>query len=157
MDFPCYTWIVDNSFRIAILADCIPLPNWIENGVRNLLAVSHCGLVAGKIIIFFKNSQQPTPIELYERITAFPQKELLEKYQFGATANIFTWREVIEKVGYFNKNLRSRGDLEWGKRVFAHGYQQIYAEDVCVLHPARYSWRELYKRTMRMAGGIYDL
>lgn len=138
-------------------ADCIPYPNWIENGVRNLLQVPNCGLVAGKIEVFFKDTQRPTPVELYESITAFPQKQLLKNRRFGATANVFTFSEVIEKVGRFNANLKSGGDVDWGRRVFAHGYKQVYAEDACVRHPARHSFQQLYKRTIRLAGGSYDL
>ncbi len=138
-------------------ADCIPSANWIENGVRNLLQTPNCGLVIGKIEIFFKNPNQITPVELYESITAFPQKELLEKHKGGATANVFTFRSVIEQVGLFNARMKSSGDLEWGQRVYAAGYKQIYADDTCVAHPARSSFAELYKRTVRLAGGIYDL
>jgi len=138
-------------------ADCIPSANWIENGVQNLLQTPNCGLVIGKIEIFFKNPNQITPVELYESITAFPQKELLEKYKGGATANVFTFRSVIEQVGLFNARMKSNGDLEWGQRVYAAGYKQIYADDTCVAHPARSSFAELYKRTIRLAGGLYDL
>ncbi len=138
-------------------ADCIPASTWIENGVKNLLQVPNCGLVAGKIEVFFKNPQRPTPVELYESIAAFPQKQWLKNRRFGATANIFTSRAVIENVGGFNKQLKSSGDVEWGRRVFDRGYQQVYAEDVCVRHPARHSFKELYKKTIRLAGGSYDL
>lgn len=138
-------------------ADCIPAPNWIENGVRNLLQVLNCGLVAGKIEIFFKDPSHTTPVELYESITAFPQEKLLFKQKGGATANIFTFKNVIQQVGLFNPNLKSNGDLEWGQRVYASGYQQIYADDTCVAHPARSSFEELYKRTIRLVGGVYDL
>ncbi len=137
-------------------ADCIPDPNWIQNGVRKLLEVPNCGLVAGRIEIFFRDSHYPTAVELYESITAFNQEHFLKNSQFGATANIFTFKEVIENVGDFNKNLKSGGDVEWGRRVFAYGYHQVYAEDASIRHPARYSWQELSERTIRMAGGIYD-
>lgn len=138
-------------------ADCIPRPNWIENGVNNLQQVPNCGLVAGKIEIFFKNPDRLTTVELYESIMALTQKEFLEKHQYGATANVFTWRSVIEKVGVFDANLKSSGDLEWGQRIASFGYKQIYADDTCVAHPARYSFNQLYKRTIRHAGGVYDL
>lgn len=138
-------------------ADCLPVSDWLEKGVKNLLQVDNCGLVAGKVEIFFKEPQQATPVELYESITAFPQKKLLEKHHYGATANLFTFRKVIEQVGCFNANLKSNGDVDWGRRVFAQGYQQVYAEEVCVYHPARQSFEQLYKRTIRLAGGSYDL
>jgi glycosyltransferase involved in cell wall biosynthesis len=138
-------------------ADCIPAANWIEQGVKNLRQIPNCGLVAGKIEIFFKNPQQLTTVELYESIMALPQKEFLEKHQYGATANVFTFRSVIDKVGCFDASLKSSGDVEWGQRVASFGYKQIYAEDTCVSHPARYSFNDLYKRTLRHAGGYYDL
>ncbi|MEQ8384036.1 MAG: glycosyltransferase [Coleofasciculus sp. A1-SPW-01] len=138
-------------------ADCIPASDWIEKGVSNFLQDPNRGLVAGKIEIFFKDSNQITAIELYESITAFPQKELLEKYQYGAAANIFTSRYVLERVGLFDERFKSNGDVEWGRRVFSQGYKPIYADDTCVAHPARHSLRQLYKRTIRLAGGLYAL
>lgn len=137
-------------------ADCVPTPNWIEKGVGALLNTPNCGLVAGRIEIFFKHSQ-PTPVELYESITAFPQKQLLERRHYAAAANIFTFKAVLEKIGLFDATLKSNGDVEWGQRVFSHGYQQIYTNEACVYHPARYSFQQLYKRTIRLAGGVYDL
>jgi glycosyltransferase involved in cell wall biosynthesis len=138
-------------------ADCIPSETWIEQGVKNLLQSPNCGFVAGKIKIFFKDADRLTAVELYEYLTALPQQDFLTKYHFGATANLFTFRAVIDKVGMFNSNLKSSGDLEWGQRVYDLGYQQIYAVDVCVAHPARHSFRQLYLRTIRIAGGQHDL
>jgi glycosyltransferase involved in cell wall biosynthesis len=137
-------------------SDCIPTPNWIENGVKNLLQFPNCGLVAGKMEIFCKNPEKPTPVELYESITAFPQQQLLETKKGAATGNLFTFKNVIDRVGVFNANLKSNGDLEWGQRVYSAGYQQVYADDTCVAHPARSSFKELYKRTVRLVGGSYD-
>ncbi len=138
-------------------ADCIPCADWIERGIKNLLQVPNCGLLVGKIEIFFKTDKKVTPVELYESIAAFPQKEFLEKYRGGATANLFTYRNVIERVGLFKTTLKSGGDIEWGQRVYSFGYQQIYSDEVCVKHPARYSFEQIYKQTIRIAGGVYDL
>ncbi len=106
--------------------------------------------------IFYKNTEKPTPVELYESITAFPQQQLLETKKGAATGNLFTFKNVIDRVGVFNANLKSNGDLEWGYRVYSAGYQQVYADDTCVAHPARSSFKELYKRTVRLVGGSYD-
>jgi glycosyltransferase involved in cell wall biosynthesis len=139
-------------------ADCIPALDWIENGVQNLLSVPNCGLVAGKIEMFFQNPNQLTTVELYESVMVLAQQqEFVEKYQYGATANVFTFKHIIDRVGAFDASLKSSGDMEWGQRVASFGYKQIYAEDTCVAHPARYSFKQLYKRTRRHAGGHYDL
>ncbi len=136
-------------------ADCIPAPDWIERGLDQL-QTPNCGQVVGKVKLFFADSQHPTAVELYESLTAFPQERLLREFHGGATANVLTWRHVIDRVGNFNTRLKSNGDLEWGNRVFEAGYNQIYAVDVQVSHPTRRSFEELHKRSVRLAGGVFD-
>ncbi|PSN16651.1 glycosyl transferase family 2 [filamentous cyanobacterium CCT1] len=138
-------------------ADCIPAADWLERGVARLRQDPNCGQVVGRINLFFVDPQRPTAVELYESLTAFPQERLLREQHGGATANVFTWRWVIDRVGPFDLQLKSNGDLEWGRRVFEAGFQQIYADDVQVGHPARRSLEELYRRTVRLAGGHYDV
>jgi glycosyltransferase involved in cell wall biosynthesis len=139
-------------------SDCIPATDWIEKGVANLLHVPKCGLVAGKVDLFFKNPDKPTAVELYDSILLnHPQKEFIERERFGATANVFTFRSVIDNVGSFDDTLKSCADQEWGWRVFSFGYHQIYADDTCVAHPARYSLHELSKKIVRVIGGSHDL
>lgn len=135
-------------------ADCIPAVDWLERGVAHLCCHPNCGLVAGQVNLFFR-SAEANSIELYESVTAFPQQKLLCQHRGAATANVFTFRAVMDAVGPFNAELRSHGDLEWGQRVFSAGYQQIYAADVCVAHPARYTFGQLHRRTVRLAGGAF--
>lgn len=138
-------------------ADCIPDPDWIEKGVETLLNIPECGLVGGKIELFFKEPEKPTAVELFERIELnFAQEAKLEKYQFAMTANLFTFRSVIEKIGDFDSSLKSGGDRQWGQRVFAAGYKQAYAEDARVAHPARHTFPDLRKRLTRLVGGGFD-
>ena len=135
-------------------SDCIPALNWIERGVLFLQDNPECRLVGGEIKLFFKNPNSPTGVEIYESLTGFPQKEYIEEAQFGATANVFTYRTVFDDVGYFDSDLKSGGDSEWGKRVSKAGYQLHYADDVLVNHPARSTYSELYKKTVRVMGGL---
>jgi len=137
-------------------ADCLPATDWLAEGVRQLTQHPNCGQVIGEIELFFADCTNPTPVELYEQITAFPQERLLQELHGGATANLLTWRTVMEVVGPFDPQLKSNGDLEWGQRVHAHGYPQIYAASVRVLHPARSSWSGLAVRTRRLVGGQYE-
>lgn len=137
-------------------ADCIPATDWLAEGVQQLTQHPDGGQVVGQIELFFADPKHPTPVELYEQITAFPQERLLQELHGGATANLFTWRKVVTAVGPFDPQLKSNGDLEWGQRVHAHGYPQIYAASVRVLHPARSSWSELAVRTRRLVGGQYE-
>jgi len=139
-------------------SDCIPVNDWIEKGVKYLTKMPNCGLVAGRIEMFFKDPNHPNLCELYDRfVMDFPQKAFLEKRGAAFTANIFTWKHVLDKVGYFLTDLKSFGDQEWGKRVHGAGYGQIYADDACVYHPTRYTMADLHRRTLRLSGGIYDM
>lgn len=137
-------------------ADCIPALDWIEKGVETLLKVPNCGLAVGQIHLLFENPTRTTLVELYESLTAFRQAEYVQKYKGGATANLFTFKQVIDRVGVFNAKLKSGGDLEWGRRVHALGYQQVYASEACVSHPARSSLTQLQRKVRRVAGGVYD-
>ena len=138
-------------------ADCIPARDWLEKGVGNLLRAPGCGLVAGRIEIFFKDPARPTAVELYEKRIALAQRRYVEIYGFGATANVFTFRRTFEEAGLFIEELKSGGDLEWSRRVAEGGRDVIYAADTLVRHPARSSLSQLYRKLARSTGGLYDL
>lgn len=139
-------------------ADCIPAPDWIEQGIAILQQTPNCGFIAGKIKITFQEADRPTAVELYESLWyPLSQQEFVETEHFGATANVFTRTEVLQQIGVFDSALKSNGDREWGQRVYAAGYTLRYAETVCVDHPARHSLAQLHSRARRIMGGRYDL
>jgi glycosyltransferase involved in cell wall biosynthesis len=138
-------------------SDCIPASDWIEKGVKTWLKTPNCGLVAGRIDLFFKNPNKITAEELYDSMTNLQQKHYLDKKQFGATANIFTSKEIFEDIGLFNQKLKSGGDKEWGNRVFKAGYKQVYANNAIILHPARCSLRDLSKKMSRITEGTFTI
>lgn len=138
-------------------SDCIPEPVWLEKGIERFLAAANCGLVGGSIRIFPKDPERPTTAELYEMLLAFPQEKYIKSDNYGATANVFTSRAVLDKVGPFNDNLQSGGDMEWGKRVAAEGFTLVYAEEVCINHPARHTFAELQTKAHRIIRGHYRI
>lgn len=137
-------------------SDCMPHMTWIENGVNLFLKNPNCGFICGKIELTFKNPLNLTSVELYEKTTYLNQEEYV-KHRFGSTANLITSRQVIDKIGIFNSTLASGGDLEWGRRVSSYGYKLVYGDAVCVYHPARHSFTQLYRRMTRISGGHYEL
>ena len=137
-------------------ADCLPAADWLAEGVAALEADPACGLVAGNVRIFARDALAPTSVEQYELLFGFPQAHYVS-VGFGATANLFTRREVFERVGRFRAELQSGGDREWGLRVKAAGYGLFYLESARVDHPARRSWRELVKKTTRTNRGMFEL
>lgn len=138
-------------------SDCLPASDWLEKGVHIASETPNCGLVGGQMDIFPKDPNKPTPVELYDQVLAFPQKHFIEVGHFSVTANLFTFREVFDDVGFFCEDMFSGGDTEWSRRVYNKGYQLIYADDVVVAHPARRSLENLLKKSKRYAGGSYLL
>ena len=137
-------------------SDCIPAKNWLETGIRYLLSVPNCGLAAGRIQFFFKDPYRPTSVEIFDSMINLQQEKYVTENNFGATANLFTFKQIFEDIGFFNSDLKSGGDVEWGLRVSAQGYSLLYAEESCVAHPTRYSLRQLAKKIIRQTGGAYD-
>lgn len=130
-------------------SDCVPMPDWIERAVARL--ANGADRVAGRVELFFR-SETLTWAEIYEKAFAFNQ-EISAQYGCSVTANMVTWRKHFDTVGLFNEGLLSGGDNEWGRRASKLGVGVVYAEDVCVKHPARHSIRDLLKKRRRQAGG----
>jgi glycosyltransferase involved in cell wall biosynthesis len=137
-------------------SDAVPEATWLEKGVSLFHSTHNCGFVAGKVDVYSKDPDKPNAFERYEKAVSHRQEDYIGKHNFGATVNLFSSKQVYEKVGLFDANLKSRGDLEWGQRVVNSGYIPVYTEEAVVRHPARRSLRELFKRNVRLAGGRVD-
>ena len=137
-------------------SDCLPNFNWIEEGVRSLLSTDNCGLVGGKIEFYFKDRENPTAAELYDSHNSLQQQNYIEEKKYAATANMFTFKHIVEKIGLFDSDLKSGGDCEWGTRVFDAGYKLLYSENIIVKHPAR-SFHNLASKVVRITEGHFIL
>lgn len=138
-------------------ADCIPAHNWLETGVRRLQETPNCGLVAGRIELFYQNPNNPSPSELYDMLFEFNQKHFLEQDHYGATANVFTYRQVLDDVGMFSTELKSGGDFQWGQKVYRAGYRMVYGDEVVIRHPTRSKLRDLMTKAQRVIEGHFVL
>ena len=135
-------------------ADCIPDENWLRAGVDELLAHPDCAFVAGDINIKYRTAHSPTPAERYDRLFNLRQKEYVESHGFGATANLFAFKRTFQSVGLFNSCLFSSGDLEWCRRATTNGLRGYFSAKAVVDHPARRSFGELFRKELRIAGGM---
>jgi glycosyltransferase involved in cell wall biosynthesis len=137
-------------------ADCLPAADWIECGVTAVRRLSAGGMIGGRIDLTNRDPEKPTAAELYDSVLGFPQKSFI-RWGFAATANLFTTRATVARVGLFDETLMSSGDLEWGQRLRARGLAQEYADDVRVSHPARPTLGALFRKILRVAGGNQQL
>jgi glycosyltransferase involved in cell wall biosynthesis len=138
-------------------ADCLPAPDWLEKGLAALRADPPPALVAGRIDVFSADPKRPTAVECFERVAAFPQRTFVERWHFGATANVFTTRAVMDQIGPFNPELQSGGDMDWGRRVHAAGLPVVYNDTPAIAHPARRTLAELRSKEERVARGARAL
>jgi glycosyltransferase involved in cell wall biosynthesis len=134
-------------------SDCLPMRDWLERGVRRLLARPNCGQIGGRVQVFLRHPERPTAVEVYEALRAFPQKRYVEQEHYAVTANMFTFRSVYDAVGPFDERMISGGDNEWGQRVHRHGLDQAYCDTAIVLHPARRSFDTLGAKVRRTSTG----
>lgn len=133
-------------------SDCIPDKKWVAEGVKALDNNPTFGRIAGKIQLHFKSDKRTTA-DLYEMVYAFNQELYVKNDGTCVTANLFTYRYVLDSVGLFNENLLSGGDYDWSIRAQKAGYSILYAEDVKVSHPARGDMKELITKAKRVGGG----
>nr|WP_268762280.1 glycosyltransferase [Halorubrum saccharovorum] len=97
---------------------------------------------------------EDTLVGRYNAHTGFPVKQYLEEEHYAPTCALLVRREVFEEVGLFDARLISGGDREFGERVHEAGYDQGYAENATVYHPARTSFKSLAKKNFRVGRGF---
>ncbi|MBU0677409.1 MAG: glycosyltransferase [Verrucomicrobia bacterium] len=141
--------------RGALLAftdsDCVPQPEWLSAGLSGL--VRSGAICGGGAIEFFYRSKKPNIYELSDSLTKLNQQHYVEEIGFAATANFFARRELFEQHGVFQASLISGGDFEFGRRLTSEGVKMIYIADAKILHPARASFGEILKKSVRVAEG----
>jgi glycosyltransferase involved in cell wall biosynthesis len=125
-------------------------PHWLRHGL-DILGGSGIAYVGGKVSV--DAGQNPSAWERYDAATAFPVEWYLAAMNYAPTANLFVKRAVFDKVGLFNSSLRSGGDREFGQRVAAAGYRQIYCAAATTFHPVR-NRQQLVQKRKRTGSGM---
>lgn len=132
-------------------ADCRPHASWLSAGLADLDS-SGGALLAGRVATYARH-HPPTPVELFEVETAFPQEKYVTTMSFGVTANLFVRRDVFDAVGPFDDHLLSGGDREFCERAVRRGHRIAYSAAAVVDHPARASASELATKAERVIAG----
>jgi glycosyltransferase involved in cell wall biosynthesis len=130
-------------------ADCIPAPDWIEQGVA-AFGPAEVDLIAGAIRIPL--GDRPSAVSLVDAARHLNQ-ELYFSRGYGATANMWVRRTVFEEIGGFNEQLLSGGDWEFGLRTREAGKKLEYVPAASVDHPPRARPSELVRKGYRIGLG----
>lgn len=131
-------------------ADCVPEAEWLLAGVTCLLRGAD--RVAGNIELVRQRSVGRGTY-LYQEAFAFDVQADLNDKAHVATANMFTWKHVLDRIGPFDESAFSGGDKEWSSRFLDSGLHTVLCPEATVLHPAR-SFIELVWHRKRLAGAV---
>ena len=115
-------------------SDCIPEPDWLENGLAQLEAAGPFAVAAGRIHFIV-----PDRRTVWTLIDMDTTKDHEREVQIGnaETANLILSRELFEAIGGFDDSIPEHGDFEFAKRCVDSGANLIYAPDVRLWHPTR--------------------
>lgn len=130
-------------------SDSHPAETWLENGVRALL-INNADLVAGKVSFIFKNHDDL--YEAHDSITNMQQKRKVFENKQAATANLFSRKNVFDKIGFFPGKVASGGDIAWTGKATSNGLKLIYESSAESFHPTR-NKEQLLSKQIRVGYG----
>lgn len=135
-------------------ADCIPHEDWIRNGVE-VLTRENVDIVAGSVCMCLSNDA--SAIQMYDKYFGINQRFFAMHCNFGATANLFATRTIVQQVGGFDSGVRSGGDVKFCKMALASGGKLIFSNTSIVDHPVRKTLKENLKKVVRVYTGLAQI
>jgi glycosyltransferase involved in cell wall biosynthesis len=134
-------------------SDCLPSPTWLYEGTKSL-EKDLATIVGGKIEYLDPPGRTLNTFERFEEAFFLlnKQKYLVESLSVSATANTFALKDVFRRVGLFDPNLMNFADGDWTQRAVRAGEVLRYSELAVVRHPRRSTYREVRRKTKRIAG-----
>ncbi|MEQ1929094.1 MAG: glycosyltransferase [Parvularculaceae bacterium] len=126
-------------------ADCVADERWLAEGVRSLEGADLSG---GDVMVTVADEARPSPVEAFEKVFAFRQRDYVARKKFSVTANLFVTREALEKTGPFTHGLSE--DLDFCRRAVALGFRLAFNARSIIGHPARRDWSELVRKWDRL-------
>lgn len=132
-------------------ADCLPAADWLERGLGQL-EVRGVDILGGGIEMPL--SKRPSLAELLDATAGLDQELYVNELGFVATANAFVRREVFDRIGGFNAQLISGGDVEFSRRGTEAGFKLAYAPEARIEHPPRRLARSVFQKSLRVGFGM---
>lgn len=135
-------------------ADCSPRASWLSELKHAVLSIDgDRHLFAGQVKLVQK-SVCPGPYEVYDLVKGIRQDRYVQK-GYAATANLCIPKSLVERIGHFDDQLFSGGDVEFCRRATASGAVLHYLEHAIVYHPPRTSWKSVALKSRRIKGGHF--
>lgn len=133
-------------------ADCSPSPQWLQEGLEELERTAS-DLLGAQVQIF---SPTDSLAAFYDTAFGLCQRYYFERWGGLATANLFVRRAALEQLQGFDARLQSGGDFEFCQRAARNGLAVTVTDRATVAHPARTSWRDIFRQNRRHTAGMMD-
>lgn len=136
-------------------SDCVAGADVLATYESWLLGDDHRYVAAGPIELFPELSDAPTRWEVLDMATGLPQKKNVEK-GVAVTANACVRAQAFSRFGVFNESFRSGGDIEFTQKVAVATGGIAWLPQARILHPARHTRDEHFKKLRRIHKGIIE-
>lgn len=123
-------------------SDCQVDRAWVPTILRHFAEDPGLEILGGDMRLILPEPQNPTPVEAFECVYAFPQTLYIFQKGYSVTANMAARKTIVDKVGPF-EGIGISEDREWGQRARGMGHITRWKPDVIVNHPARRTMDEL--------------
>lgn len=135
-------------------ADCVAGPDWLRVIHETFTGNPRLAVAGGDVRLLVKNAKCLSPVEAYESIFAYRQRDYVERQGYCATLNMAVRKDVFERVGPFG-GIEIAEDVDWGRRAVALGVPLTFVPAMAVFHPARESLGELCRKWDRLLAHHY--
>lgn len=129
--------------------DCLPDADWLSQGMAALGQACQPVVLGGRVEMFRADADSDRLFAAHDLVYALDQARSLADQGFLATANLMMLRRTFDRVGPFDEDVYSGGDVRWCRRARAAGVTLQYCDAVVVRHPARSTLRALVNKARR--------
>ena len=133
-------------------ADMTADETWLESVTESLLDDGHDYI--GYPVKLYAPDGHETITTIADKLFVFTIEKYMEQSQFTGAGCLAVRKAVIDAVGPFDTQLSYGADKEFGKRVYAAGFDQHFEPSIVVYHPARTSVAEQLKKSFRIGRGM---
>lgn len=130
-------------------ADVQVLPGWLQAGI-DALAEFPDGPLGGDVRIHVRDPRALAPVEAFECVFSFRQRNYIERKQYSVTANLMMTRDIFERAGPFG-GIDTAEDREFGQRAHRLGMPTRYVPAMRALHPPRRDFAEMRQKWQRLS------
>jgi len=138
------------SIIAFIDADCVPVKNWLEEGIKTMQS-TNAEIVGGNIQFTFEKKIHGIA-EMADSIVFLQQEKYVKFRKSACTANLFISKSVFDSLGLFPEKAASSIDVYFTANAVKKGRTIAFAPKATIHHQAR-SLQQLMGKALRIGTG----